>query len=145
MTPPDPGLMDITLGTDDLARATRFYDAVMPTVGMARLPDAPPGWAGWGPPQGPGLWLCPPFNGLPASTGNGTMLTLRAVSAAMVRAFHATALAHGGTDEGAPGTRPRYSPQFYVAYVRDPDGHKLACAFANHDPAQDTAQTSGHR
>jgi len=102
MKPPNPGLMDVTLGTDDRARAIRFYDAVMATVGLARLPDAPKGWAGWGAAHGTGLWLCQPFNGQPASAGNGTMVTLRATSAAMVRAFHAAALAHGGTNEGPP-------------------------------------------
>ena len=135
--PASPGLMDVTLGTADLARAARFYDAVMAPVGLARLPDAPKGWAGWGPPDGTGLWLCQPFNGQPASPGNGTMVTLRATSAAMVRAFHAAALAHGGTDEGPPGTRPAYDAGFFVAYVRDPDGNKLACAHTPYDPSEE--------
>jgi hypothetical protein len=77
-----PGLMDVTLGTYDLGRATRFYDAVMVTAGLASLPDAPTGFAGWGPVQGTGLWLCQPFNGLPATHGNGAMITLRAQNAA---------------------------------------------------------------
>ncbi|MEH7828706.1 VOC family protein [Gemmobacter denitrificans] len=132
-----PGIMDICLGCDDLARSIRFYDAVMPVVGLSRLPDAPKGWAGWGPAKGTGLWLCPPFNGQPASAGNGTMVTFRAESAAQVRGFHAAALAHAGADEGAPGTRPGYDPAFYVAYVRDPNGHKLACAFTAYDATED--------
>ncbi|MFM7443157.1 MAG: hypothetical protein ACKO2N_04480 [Tabrizicola sp.] len=53
-----------------------------------------------------------------------------------VRAFHRAALAHGGTDEGAPGLRP-YSPAFYAAYVRDPDGHKAAFVFHRYDAAGD--------
>ena len=67
----------ITLGTDDLARAARFYDAVLGALGQ-------------------------------------------------VRDFHAAALAHGGRSEGEPGLRPHYNPDFYAAYVRDPDGNKLA-------------------
>ncbi len=133
-------LLDVTLGTNDLPRAIRFYQAVMPTFGMVRLKDGVAGWAGWGKDPGTdyGLWLCPPFDGNPASVGNGTMLTFAATSAAQVRAFHRAALANGGTDEGPPGTRARYSPTFYVAYVRDPDGHKLAAVFDPYDPARDT-------
>lgn len=134
---PSPGLMDVTLGTRDLARAIRFYDPVMATLGLHRLSDAPAGWAGWGPPTGTGLWLCTPFDGHPATPGNGTMITFAATSAAQVRAFHAAALAHGGTDEGPPGTRDRYEPSFYVAYVRCPDGHKLAAAFTAYSPESD--------
>lgn len=132
-----PGLLDVTLGTGDLARAIRFYDPVMATLGLQRLPDAPAGWAGWGPERGTGLWLCHPFDGRPATAGNGTMVTFAANSAAQVRSFHAAALAHGGTDEGAPGTRGRYDPTFYVAYVRCPDGHKLAAAFTDYTPESD--------
>ncbi|MFM7335142.1 MAG: VOC family protein [Tabrizicola sp.] len=136
-----PGILDITLGTDDLSRAKGFYGPVMAVLGLSRLPDAPQGWAGWGPaagtPSGTGLWLCRPFDGQRASHGNGTMVTFRAITAAQVRAFHVAALAHGGSDEGPPGTRPAYSPEFYVAYVRDPDGHKLACACMTYDPRED--------
>ena len=65
-----------------------------------------------------------PFDGQPASHGNGTMLALTAQTRAVVDAFHAAALAHGGSDEGAPGLR--YSANFYSCYVRDPDGNKLS-------------------
>jgi catechol 2,3-dioxygenase-like lactoylglutathione lyase family enzyme len=133
-----PGPMEFILGTDDLARSIRFYDPVMAVLGLSRLPDPPKDWAGWGADGSTGLWLCKPYDGRPASHGNGTMVSFRAASAAQVRAFHATALAHGGTDEGPPGTRPAYSPDFFVAYVRDPDGHKLACADWSYDPREDT-------
>jgi catechol 2,3-dioxygenase-like lactoylglutathione lyase family enzyme len=134
-----PMLLDVTLGTDDLARGIRFYDPVMATLGISRLRPGAAGWAGWGmnPASDYGLWLCPPFDGKTASVGNGTMLTFAARSAAEVRAFHRAALANGGTDEGAPGTRARYSPTFYVAYIRDPDGHKLAAVFEPYDAACD--------
>jgi catechol 2,3-dioxygenase-like lactoylglutathione lyase family enzyme len=124
-------LYDVTFGTNDLPRAIRFYEAVMAVLGHPRLPDAAKGWAGWGQDYevGVALWLCPPFDGARATPGNGTMVTLRATSGAQVRAFHAAGLAHGGTDAGAPGLRAAYSPDFYVAYLRDPDGNKLACVF----------------
>jgi len=67
------------------------------------------------------LWLCRPFDGEPATVGNGTMVALAAKSWRQVDAFHAAALSQGGTSEGAPGLRPHYQPDFYAAYVRDPD------------------------
>ncbi len=57
------------------------------------------------------------------------MFAFRAKDEAQVQAFHTAALEHGGSVEGAPGTRPYYPPTFYVAYVRDPDGYKLACVY----------------
>ena len=129
-------LLDVTFGTNDLLRAIRFYDAIFTVLDQPRLPDWPDGWAGWGQDydNGVGLWLCPTFDGKPATAGNGTMLTLKAASAAQVRAFHQAGLAHGGQDEGPPGTREIYDPDFYVAYLRDPDGNKLACVFPRYDP-----------
>jgi catechol 2,3-dioxygenase-like lactoylglutathione lyase family enzyme len=131
-------LIDLTLGINDMPRSVRFYEAIFAALGVPRLPDDGD-WAGWGKgrEEGFSLWLCPPFNGQPATIANGSMLTFAATSAAQVRAFHAQALAHGGTDEGAPGIRARYSPDFYVAYVRDPDGHKLCAVFDTYDPAGD--------
>lgn len=132
-------LLYATLGTDDLPRAIAFYDAVMATLGHARLPGWSEGWAGWGQDYdtGFGLWVCPPFDGQPATAGNGTMLAFRAESAAQVRAFYAAGLAHGGTDEGGPGLRPHYGPNFYVAYLRDPAGNKLAAVFHRYVAEED--------
>ena len=89
------------------------------------------GWLGWGIYEQHGaqelaLWVCYPFDGNPATAGNGTMVGLGADSWQQVDAFHAAALAHGGTSEGAPALRLNYQPDFYAAYVRDPDGNKLA-------------------
>ncbi len=117
----------VSLGTADIARARIFYDAALAPLGHGRIPgygDA--NSEAWGlDDPGPHLWLTAPFDGGPASAGNGTMVSLLAPSRAAVDAFHAAALAHGGSDEGAPGLRPQYGPQFYAAYVRDPDGNKL--------------------
>ena len=125
----------ICLGTSNLESAARFYDATMGALGHSRcdVEDKAEwdGWIGWGTYRDGGaqeiaLWVCQPFNGKPATAGNGTMVALQASSWRQVDAFHAEALAHGGSSEGAPGLRPQYNPDFYAAYVRDPDGNKLA-------------------
>jgi len=129
-------IFDVTLGSSDLKRSGAFYDAVLGTVGFKRSPESTESWIGWGPKHDDGvsLWLTKPFDGKPPTAGNGTMITLRAKNEAEVQAFHKAALANGGSDEGAPGTRPYYEPTFYVAYVRDPDRNKLACVFHRHKP-----------
>jgi catechol 2,3-dioxygenase-like lactoylglutathione lyase family enzyme len=128
-------LSHVCLGTNDPARSERFYDAVLATLGHSRCagPEDPQwqAWRGWPVYRGAAgeeltLWLCRPFDRRPASAGNGTMVAFRARSWREVEQFHAAALAHGGTSEGAPGLRPQYEADFYVAYVRDPDGNKLA-------------------
>ncbi len=124
----------LMLGTNDLPRAAAFYDPVMAALGHGRCITESDDLAheiGWGRYADAGraelaLWLCKPFNGQSASPGNGTMAALAAATRAQVNAFHAAALAHGGRSEGAPGLRPHYGPDFYAAYVRDPDGNKLA-------------------
>jgi catechol 2,3-dioxygenase-like lactoylglutathione lyase family enzyme len=118
----------VSLGTRDLARAMRFYDAVLAPLGHARVADQDPEdrSAAWGlDDPGPHLWVTQPFDGQPATSGNGTMVSFLAPTRAAVDAFHAAALAHGGSDEGAPGLRPQYGARFYAGYVRDPDGNKL--------------------
>ncbi len=116
----------ITLGTNDLARAIRFYDPVLAALGLDRR-TTEPDEAGYAAPDDPrcSLWVTKPYDGQPASIGNGSMPAFTAVTRAAVDAFHAAALIHGGTDEGAPGLRP-HGPSFYAAYVRDPDGNKLS-------------------
>ena len=117
----------VTIGALDADASVGFYDAVLGAVGYARtFFDA--GWAGYAP-GGEGtqmVYLCPPFDGQPARPGNGIMIGFSADSPAAVDAAHAAALAHGGTDEGAPGPRPADSATTYAAYVRDPIGNKLA-------------------
>ena len=132
-------LLYVTLGTHDIDIASIFYDAVLFPLGYGRTKDPDQGWVGWGPDydDGVSLWLCPPFNGQLPGVGNGTMVAFRAESSGEVRAFHAAALANGGKDEGAPGHRLQYEAGFYAAYVRDPDGNKLACVFHHYDPARD--------
>jgi catechol 2,3-dioxygenase-like lactoylglutathione lyase family enzyme len=116
-----------TLGSNDRLRAKAFYDAVLAPLGLKAL-HVDESFVGYGPASGDGtsqLYLCQPFNGEPASFGNGTMLALNADTRAAVDAAHAAALAAGGQNEGAPGLRD-YAPNFYAAYFRDLDGNKLA-------------------
>lgn len=117
-------LLYITLGTNNLAAAKRFYDAVMPCLALVfRAEDA--NEIGYGPPEGRiRLWITRPYDGKPATIGNGSMPAFSAQTRAAVDAFYKAALANGGTDEGAPGLR--YDPNFYSCYVRDPDGNKLS-------------------
>jgi catechol 2,3-dioxygenase-like lactoylglutathione lyase family enzyme len=125
----------LTLGTNDLERAIAFYDAALAALGLKRCVTDDPDWdciaAGWGTYEDGGarqlaLWVCKPFDRQPATIGNGTMIAFRAGCWKAVDDFHAAAVANGGRCEGAPGLRLRYDPDFYAAYVRDPDGNKLA-------------------
>jgi catechol 2,3-dioxygenase-like lactoylglutathione lyase family enzyme len=122
----------VTLGTDDLEQARSFYDPVMAALGLA-APFSLPKTLVYGDMAGPKLFIVSPFDGGEASSGNGTHVAFLAKSRADVDAFHAAALAHGGSDEGAPGPRPHYHQHYYGAYARDPDGNKLqaVCHSAN--------------
>lgn len=118
----------ICLGTDDIARARPFYDAVLAPLGHARVAgydDATS--SAWGTDDpGPHLWVTAPFDGAPARAANGGMVAFLAPDRAAVAAFHAAGLAAGGRDAGAPGLRPQYGAGFFAAYLRDPDGNKIA-------------------
>jgi catechol 2,3-dioxygenase-like lactoylglutathione lyase family enzyme len=112
----------VTLGTNDLPRAARFYDAIAGELGVPRFMQADHHIA-WGiAGGGAGVALTKPFDGKPASVGNGVMVALEAKDPGQVARLHALALEHGGSDEGAPGLR---GGGFYAAYFRDPDGNKL--------------------
>ncbi|WLS04416.1 VOC family protein [Shinella oryzae] len=118
-------LLYTTVGTNDLERAGRFYDATLPLIGYGRQKEAQ-GEIGYGADGDVRcrFWVVEPFNREPATYGNGATIAFEAPDRASVDAFHAAALAAGGTDEGAPGLRP-FHASFYAAFVRDPDGNKL--------------------
>lgn len=121
----------VTFGADDILRAKRFYSAVLPALGYSLtegadgLSFALPVHAGQSSVL-PDFYVKPTFDGRPASAGNGTMVGFEADNQEQVRLLHAAALAAGGTDEGAPGFRATYGPRFYVGYLRDPQGNKIA-------------------
>lgn len=114
----------ITLGIDDFEQAEPFYDAIMVVLDIPEFMRLDAGKA-YGTATGPKLFIGPAFDGKPARAGNGNHAAFIAPSRKAVDAFHAAALAHGGSDEGAPGLRPHYHPNYYGGYVRDPEGNKL--------------------
>jgi len=117
----------VTVGSNDIRRSRDFYDAVLATLGIARFFESDAA-LGYGETRGTRLWVMAPFDGRPATAGNGSHVAFLAPGRAAVREFHAAVLAHGGSDEGAPGPRPHYHRNYYGAYARDPDGNKLqAC------------------
>jgi catechol 2,3-dioxygenase-like lactoylglutathione lyase family enzyme len=120
----------VAVGTSDIRKARRFFDNVLAPLGLTRvethaiaLAYAPKGYSG---PNAP-FWVLKPIDGAVATVGNGSTCAFTVPSRAAVDAFHAAALAAGGKDEGAPGIRENYHPNYYGAYVRDLDGNKL-CA-----------------
>ena len=121
----------VTIGVNDIDLAERFYSAFLPALGYrlerchGDLSYSLPGRPGQ-PVAPPDFYVKSPFNGRPASAGNGTMVAFEARNQQQVRDLHAAALAAGGSDEGEPGFRASYGPRFYVAYLRDPQGNKIA-------------------
>ena len=102
----------VTLGTNDFAAAVGFYDALLAELGAGRIMENDSFVA----------WAVNPYDGNPATVGNGIMVALAVDSPEKVAAVHAKALELGGTDEGAPGAR---GGGFYAGYFRDLDGNKL--------------------
>lgn len=124
----------VTVGTSNMNRAMRFYDAVLAPLGLARkrtfkiaVSYAPEGFAGVNEP----FWILRPYDNKDATAGNGVTVAFDAPTRAAVDAFHAAALAAGGSDEGPPGIRAHYHPNYYGAYARDLDGNKV-CAVCHH-------------
>jgi catechol 2,3-dioxygenase-like lactoylglutathione lyase family enzyme len=112
----------VTLGTNDLARASAFYDALLAEIGGTRMMASDRFVAWGGPNHAPGIGVTYPFDGKPATVGNGVMVALEVKSTEEVDRFYAKAMALGATDEGKPGYR---MDSFYAGYFRDLDGNKL--------------------
>jgi hypothetical protein len=112
----------VTVGTNDMDRASAFYDALFATIGAKRLSDNER-FKAWGMAPGtPRVAVVKPYDGSAATVGNGTMVALAMESRDQVNAMHAKALALGGADEGAVGLR---GETFYAGYFRDLDGNKF--------------------
>jgi len=125
----------VQLGARDLERLSAFYDRVLQALGLVRMPaedDGGPPGCGWQRPgrEWPQFYIQLPFNGLPASWGNGVQVSFAAPSREAVVAAWQGAVQSGGSDEGAPGVRPGYGAEFYAAYCRDPEGNKLCFVHA---------------
>jgi catechol 2,3-dioxygenase-like lactoylglutathione lyase family enzyme len=120
----------VTLGTNDLERATVFYDSVLSEIGAKRL-DETDRYVFWGKRSGPGmLALFKPYDAKPATVGNGAMVALGVRTRDQVERLYQVALSLGASDEGAPGNR---GANFYGAYFRDLDDNKL-CVFTFETP-----------
>ena len=112
----------VTLGTNDLPRAAAFYDALFAEIGGKRMMESDSFVAWMSDAPGASLAASKPFDGNPATVGNGVMVALAVASREDVDRVHAKAMELGAADEGAPGAR---SDTFYAGYFRDLDGNKL--------------------
>ena len=133
----------VTVGADDMVSAERFYSAFLPTLGYSLeryhgdLSYIPPAQAGQRQ-SSPDFYVKSPFDGGLASAGNGCMVAFEVPTQLQVRQLHAAALAAGGVDEGPPGFRASYGSHFYVGYLRDPHGNKVALFCENpEEPGRD--------
>lgn len=116
----------VSIGVNDIETACRFYRPTLAALGLEAVMDK--GFAvAFG--DGSGrqwLWISEPIDkSQPVRANNGAHFALIAPDRATVRAFYDAAMAHGGTDAGAPGLRPEYIPTYYGAFVLDPDGNKI--------------------
>ena len=133
----------VTVGVNDINSAEQFYSSFLPALGyqleyyQGDLSYSLPVKAGQSPLL-PEFYVKRPFNGAPATAGNGSMVAFEARSQNEVKALHAAAIAAGGSDDGAPGFRADYGPNFFVAYLRDPQGNKIALFSSNpKEPGRD--------
>ena len=121
----------LMIGANDIPRSERFYTAVLEPLGYEKaeqkdgvaytLPDISDRF------NGPCVvYVKKPYDGREATVGNGSMIAFRVPTHAQVHALHRAGVEAGGTDEGAPGFRAQYSKNFFVGYLRDPLGNKLA-------------------
>lgn len=125
----------LSIGVKDLARAATFYDAIFRPIGWVRI------WSdgdaiGYGPVGGSREPFMIAEKQGAAPPGEGFHLAFDAPGHAAVDAFHAAAMANGGTDNGPPGLRPHYSPTYYAAFVIDPEGWRLEAVYQVHDEAE---------
>ena len=113
----------VSVGTNDVERSKRFYDAVVPILGLVPMTEDEGGLG-----YGSGTFhfsVQVPIDGKPATVGNGTHIAFAVEDRSMVNRFYEAALKHGGSGDGAPGLRPTYDANYYGAFVRDPDGNKI--------------------
>jgi catechol 2,3-dioxygenase-like lactoylglutathione lyase family enzyme len=116
------------VGTNDLTRSVRFYHPVFSEMGLDQCwrDDQSASWGKTSDENYPRFSTGYPFNGKEANVGNGTMTAFLFDNTDMIDRLYQIAMREGGTSEGEPGFRPQYGDGFYGAYVRDPDGNKIA-------------------
>ena len=113
----------VSISVRDLKAAARFYEAVLGAIGYSRLRNRP-ATVGFGK-RYPEFWLNHRPSMPPVASDSGTHICVRAPDIDAVQKFYAAALAAGGTSDGEPGPRPQYSPTYYAAFVRDPEGNRI--------------------
>lgn len=127
----------VSVGVTNMARSKAFYDAALAPLGI--IPVMPVEFSGqlvglgYGTAGKPSFWIQMPINGKPASMGNGVHIGFHAPNRAAVDAFYLAALEQGGVEDGAPGLRSEYHPDYYGAFVRDPDGNKIEACSHQHE------------
>ena len=117
----------VSVPVSDLGASAGFYAKLLAPLGYAQLVERP-ATIGFGK-KYPEFWINRPLDEQAASAGNGAHFAFFARGRAEVDAFHAAALAAGGTDNGPPGPRPHYHATYYAAFVLDPDGHNIEAVF----------------
>jgi catechol 2,3-dioxygenase-like lactoylglutathione lyase family enzyme len=113
----------VSVAVRDLEQAARFYDAVLGAIGYERL-EVRPHTVGFGK-KYPEFWINLRAAMTPVAPESGAHVGLRVRSTELVDAFHAAAVAAGGTSDGAPGLRPQHGEGYYAAFIRDPDGNRI--------------------
>jgi catechol 2,3-dioxygenase-like lactoylglutathione lyase family enzyme len=113
----------VSIGVRDIAKTRRFYDAALGPLGYRCLSEGA-GSLGYGD-KNVALWISAAERPVPADDASGLHFCFEAPSRAGVDAFHAAAVGAGGRDNGAPGLRADYGPDYYAAFVVDPDGYRI--------------------
>ncbi|MEP0519189.1 MAG: VOC family protein [Hyphomicrobiales bacterium] len=124
----NPSIMShVSIGVADFELATKFYDAVLGSMGIRKIMSHPDATA-YGRAY-PEFWVQTPIDGNPATVGNGTHFAFFARSKEEVHAFWDAALANGALPDGEPGPRPQYGEPYYGCFVKDLDGHKIEASY----------------
>jgi catechol 2,3-dioxygenase-like lactoylglutathione lyase family enzyme len=114
----------ISIAVRDIKPAEKFYTALLAPLGLKKLREWAHAAVGYGKTY-PEFWINSRANMTPLLAESGVHICLRASSTKAVDAFHAAALAGGGTSDGEPGLRPEYNDRYYAAFIYDPDGNRI--------------------
>ncbi len=120
-------LSHVSIGSNQFEKATAFYDAVLAPLGCKRMVEHSDA-VSYGK-KYPEFWVHKPFDGKPATVGNGSHVSFFAASKEEVDAFCDAALKAGATGDGPPGPRPHYGAPYYGCFLRDLDGHKIEATY----------------
>jgi catechol 2,3-dioxygenase-like lactoylglutathione lyase family enzyme len=134
----------VSIGVRDVSAAADFYDRVLGTLGYKRVMEILPYAVAYGD-TAPEFWIGQPHDQGSPSAGNGAHISFSAKNKSAIQKFHAAALEAGGSDEGAPGPRADYGPDYYGAFARDPDGNKIEAVLVSAPQAAKTAKPAAKK